>query len=189
MSSRAIKIIFTFVVCVIAVIGTLNKADATLQNQDLIVQIKENNQEFTDLLNAKADPEDLLKFLHEIIDNDAEIFLSINNPEIKDAGLIEMKLSKADYINSYLYGPRQVKNYHADIKTLEVDVDAEKQEVKTKERMTESGIMLNPNDYQDKGRPFTSYTTCESHHAVNEEGSLTLQRSKCHTDILYEEAV
>ena len=189
MSSKAIKIILALIVCVIAVIGSLNNADATLQNQELVMKIKADNEKFTKMLNAKSNPEALLQFLHNKVDNDAQIVMSINNPEIKEAGDIEMKLTKADYINSYLYGPRQVKNYQASIKTLEVDVDTDNSAVKTKERLTESGMMLNPNDYQDKGRPFTSYTTCESQHSVDEEGDIKLKSSKCHTDILYEEAV
>ena len=189
MSSKAVQVIFALILCIIAIAGTLSNADATLQNQELVTKIQNDNKAFTKMLNAKSDPEALMKFLHEKIDNDAKIVMKINNPEAKDAGVIEMKLSKADYINSYIYGPRQVKNYHASIKTLKVDVDADSESITTKEMLTESGIMLNPHDYQDKGRPFTSYTSCESSHVVSETGDITLKRSNCHTDILYEESV
>lgn len=189
MSSKTITIILALVISIIAMAGTFNKADATLQNQEIVAKIQQDNAKFTKILNAKADPEALMEFLHNKIDNDAKIEMSINNPEIKDAGSIEMKLSKADYINSYIYGPRQVKDYHAIIKTIKIDVASNKENVTTKEMLTESGTMLNPHDYQDQGRPFTSYTSCESEYNVTEDGNVVLKNSKCHTDILYEEAV
>lgn len=189
MSSKTIMIIFALVISIIAIAGTLNKAAAKLQNQDIVEKIQQDNAKFTKILNAKADPEALMEFLHNKLDNDAKIEMSINNSEMKDAGVIEMKLSKADYINSYIYGPRQVKNYHASIKTIEIDVASDKENVTTKEMMIESGIMLNPHDYQEQGRPFTSYTSCESQYNVTEDGNVMLKTSKCHTDILYEEAV
>lgn len=183
---HAFKVIVSLIVF-LAAVGMINQADATLQNQDVIIKVRENNAQFSALLNAKANPETLMKFLHNTIRDDAEIYLSINNTEMKQAAPVEMKISKADYINSYLYGPRQVKNYHADITTLKVDVDGAR--VKTKEMLIESGTTMNPHDYQDKGRNFTSRTTCESEHTVNENGNIALKRSKCRTDILYDEAV
>lgn len=189
MSSKAITITLALITGLILVAASLNNASATLQNQDIVTQIKEDNEQFSKMLNNKNNPEALMQFLHNKVDNDAEIVMNINNPEIKEAGEIEMKLTKADYINSYLYGPRQVRNYQASIKTLDVNVDEASKAVTTKEMMTESGFMMNPNDYQDKGRSFTSYTSCTSKHDVTEDGDIRLKHSTCHTDILYDEAV
>lgn len=186
MSSRTLKIIVSLIVF-LAAVGVMKQADATLQNQDVITKLRDNNAQFSALLNAKSDPKDLMEFLHSTIDENAEIYLSVNNTDMKQAEAIEVKVSKADYINSYLYGPRQVKNYHVDIMTLKVDVDGER--VKSKEILTETGVIMNLHDYQDKGRDFTSRTTCESEHAIVEGGELSLTHSKCHTDILYDEAV
>ena len=186
MSSRTLKIIASFIVF-IAVAGAMKQADATLQNQEIITKIRDKNTQFSALLNAKSDPEDLMKFMHESIDENAEIYLSVNNTDMKQAEALEVKVSKSEYINSYLYGPRQVKNYHVDIMTLKVDVEGE--QVKTKEILTETGIIMNLHDYQDKGRDFTSRTTCESQHEIVKGGKLSLTHSKCHTDILYDEAV
>lgn len=189
MSSKAVTTILALMICVIAIAGTINTAGATLKNQDIITTVQNNNARFAEILNAKDDPEVLMEFLHNKVDHAAKIEMSINNPDINDAGPIKVNLGKADYINSYLYGPRQVKNYQASIKTVKIDVASDKQTVQTQEVMTESGIMLNPHDFQDEGRPFTSYTNCESEHNVSDKGEVTLKSSKCHTDILYEEAV
>lgn len=186
MSSRILKIIASIIIFT-AAISAMKQADATLQNQEIITKIRDKNTQFSALLNAKADPEDLMKFMHETIDDNAEIYLSVNNTDMNQAEALEMKISKTEYINSYLYGPRQVKNYHADILTLKVDVEGE--QVKTKEIITETGVIMNIHDYQDKGRDFTSRTTCESQHEIVKGGKLSLTHSKCHTDILYDEAV
>lgn len=186
---KTVKIAVLPITCAIIYVATFNNADAKLNNQELVTKIKEDNKTFSKILNAKSDLETLLKFLHEKIDSDAKITMKINNPETKDADTIEMNLSKADYINSFLYGPRQVKSYKAEIKTLKVDIDSNAETIKTKDMITESGIMLNPHDYQDKGRPFTSYTSCQSEHTVLESGDIKLTNSQCQTDIRYEEAV
>ncbi|NCT41354.1 MAG: hypothetical protein GW778_06820 [Alphaproteobacteria bacterium] len=185
MKHITIKAITLISILTILPISTLNSANA---KRDVISQLKENNAQFSQILNAKSDPEILLDFLHNKIDDSADITISVKNPQINNAGAIEMKLTKADYINSYLYGPRQVKNYHADIKTLNAKMDDETNTLNTKEILTESGTMLNPHDYADPGRPYSSITACESQYSV-ESGQPTLKKATCKTQIAYEEAV
>ncbi|MFK7840231.1 MAG: hypothetical protein AB8B83_07860 [Bdellovibrionales bacterium] len=185
MLNKAFKLIAVSSFCAIAAALSLNPAGAKL---DAISQVKSNNAEFSQILNAKLDPEVLLDFMHDKIADDAKITISVKDPKNKDAGEIEVKLTKTDYINSYLYGPRQVKDYRADIKTMDIEVDEKTNTLKAKEILTESGIMLNPFDYQDPGVPYTSYTSCEAEYKI-ESGEPTLQQTTCNTQIAYQESV
>lgn len=186
---KTLKFALPLAACIMLIKPVYNTADASTQTNDIASKIQQNNQTFAKMLNAKSEPEKLMQFMHKTIDNDAQIKMTINNPELEDAGVMEVKLSKADYINSYLYGPRQVKNYRADIQTVNVEVDESSNVVKTKDILIESGIMLDPRDHQAKGRDFTSRTTCESKHTLDENQDVQLEASVCHTDIQYPQSI
>lgn len=152
-------------------------------------EIEANLAKFETILNEKQDPMVLLDFLHETIDNGAEIKMTINSPSENTGAPSDMVLNKADYINSYLHGPRRIQNYKADIQTLSVSVNAETQIVKSRELFIEQGTAKDPMDVNALGQDFTSRTVCESEYNQDENSRLILKNSVCHTDILYEQNV
>jgi len=151
-------------------------------------KVKDKNKVFVQILNAKSSPEDLLKFMHDSVDEDAVIKMTVNDPEQK-VPQMTFQLSKADYINSYLYGPRQIKNYHADLKTTNVEYDHLSHTIKAKETLIESGITQDPHNHRNTGRNFTSQTICDVEHGINKADGITLKSSECETHIFYEEDI
>lgn len=185
-TDRLLTTIFIAGILILSTFASKN-VEARNQTQTIEEKVKRTASTFEAMLNAKSDPEELMEFMHNTISNDVQITLIINSPEEKQTTEIERKLTKAEYINSYLYGPRQVENYHASIKTMDINVGADNKTVTSKEIMTESGTIKNPHNYKDKGREFISRTVCNLQRTLDSRDNLILQLSTCKTEISYPE--
>lgn len=151
-------------------------------------KIRENYKLFADILNAKAEPEALIDFMHSSISQDAEFLMDISNAEGPSKQNTEAVLSKADYINSYLYGPRMVKGYNIQINVENVEALGDNSEWVSKVNFVESGAMQDIQDVRHRAKPFTSYTSCATVHGY-EDDSFVLIKATCRTEILYEQDV
>lgn len=165
-----------------------NIAQAKNTPQNMQTQIQTNAKTLETLLNVQNDPEQLLSFLDNIVSNQAEIHLTINN----DAHNLEpakVKLTKADYINSYLYGPKQVEDYKAKIQTQIMHVDYDAKILVSKEALLETGTMKTAPAQKTQGDAFKTLTICESHYKISTEKHLKLETSTCEVNINIEESV
>ena len=149
-------------------------------------KIRESFQNFSSILNEKSAPEELIKFLHESIKQDAEFKLVINNPQI-NSNASEETLTKADYINSFLYGPRTIQNYNMDIKVKNISKQDSGNKWISNVVYIESGDMKT-NYSSAPGKPFTSITSCEVTHILEKSNPL-LDSATCKTQILAEQDV
>lgn len=177
-------------ICVVAsllVLAPAAIATGNTGNNDLTQQVTQDFERFETLLNEKQDPEKLLEFLHGIIDQDATFEMTVR--DYQDAGKLDTKITlhKADFINSYIWGPRQVADYHADFKTLNVSKNQDNTLTSTAV-FTERGRMMDVQDPTKQGQDFISETTCVSTHGI-ENSKVTLKSGTCKTDIVYEQAI
>lgn len=156
---------------------------------DKAEEIKSYYAAFENILNEKGNPEKLMDFLHKSVSQDAKFSLEVHNPDQNQAAP-DMILDKAEYINSYLYGPRQIRNYKVQIKTMNVEWDEKAQAGTSKEIFLERGLTINPKDpLHSRGRAFTSQTSCTSVHGLNDQDQLVVKNSACKTEIFYEQEV
>ncbi len=145
--------------------------------------IEEGHKAFADALNLK-DPKKLVDFLHTHIAPEAKFNVKVSSDDAKTAPS-EVTMGKADYINSYLYGTRQVKNYHMDIKTGAVKT-TEGGKLEVQETYIETGLMTNPADPSKPGQDFISRTSCVTSYSAGEnEKGLRVDGATCKTDISF----
>lgn len=159
-------------------------ASAHQNNEDgFATTIETHYKKFETMLNTQATPETMIEFLHNAIDNNAKIHMVISNHDTANTDKTEIEISKADYINSYLYGPRQIGNYHADVKVSDIKINKQNKTASATETLTETGYVQNPKNYEDKGDEFTSQTVCTSHYSFDKNQAPVLKASNCKTDI------
>lgn len=183
---RIILIVFMAVLSAFALSQhTLARGSAV----DVKGKIVGNFETFETILNAKAAPEVLMDFLHETISHSAEFHVLVENTEIQGKAPEQIKLDKADYINSYLYGPRQIEDYKADIKVLDITLSDDSKAASSKEILTERGMMKDPMNPDDYARGFVSRTQCQSDYVMNDAQEPVLETSVCHTQIMFEQGV
>lgn len=187
--STFLQVFAIFSVSMMAVAAFHNSADANNWGKNIAKEIENRHQTFEAKLNAQNDPEGLMEFLHETISQSAKITMEIHDDAAPIDQPLAHKLDKADYINSYLYGPRQIDNYRADLKTVDIQIDAQTQTVKSEELLTETGRTRVPPGVKGKAQDFTSRTECESIHGLDDNDALVLMYSKCETDIIVDQAI
>lgn len=128
-----------------------------------------------------------IRLMHEQISDDATFRLTVTNPDSDNSGKSPvMEMNKQDYINTYIQGSHFIADYHMAIQSFGFEYDPATDEAETVDVMTESGMM--PTQFNDKGKPFVSRTTCHTRHAMR-QGSLVATGSECHTDITFEEEI
>lgn len=171
--------------CTIAALICICMGGAMARENNLMKQVEQTYSTFETMLNEGNQPQELMAFLHDTISDDAAIEVTISNPSAPAGAPDEMTLSKADYINSYVYGPRTVDGYAVQIKTAEIGNDKAQNTVTTRDTLTERGTVKNPMDPQDKGKDFISRTECQSTFA-GKDGHAVLQSATCHTSIAFE---
>ncbi|MBL4804825.1 MAG: hypothetical protein JKY71_08165 [Alphaproteobacteria bacterium] len=169
------------------VFAPLSTATGNTGNEELTQQVTQDFERFETLLNQKQDPQQLLEFLHGIIDQDATFEMTVRDYQSKTAQDTKITLHKADFINSYIWGPRQVAGYQADFKTLKVNKTDDKTLTSTA-IFTERGRMMDMQDPSKQGQDFISETVCVSTHGI-EKAKVTLKGGTCKTDIVYEQAI
>ncbi len=152
--------------------------------EETLIQSKKNLE---DLLTHKEKLDDLSAFLDSSIDQDVAIIIQTIEPGAGSPSP-EVELSKADYINSYVYGPRAIKDYLVDIEITDFEYNASQNVATTQEIMTESGLRLDPWDHKAPGIQFTSKTKCVSSYTL-EAQTPKLASSDCKTVILEEEDI
>lgn len=188
---RLVLILFLSVLCLIVMAALQfgpNAANAAIDAED---RIAANFKTFETLLNEGDAPEKLMTFLHETISNEAEFRVRISNEAAagQGQGANDVTLNKADYINSYLYGPRQVEDYQAQIEVLDITMDKGSQRAHSQEVLVERGYMRNPAKPNDYSQGFVSRTACQSEYTINAKQKPVLEKSVCKTDIAFEQGV
>lgn len=146
--------------------------------------------EFETILNSKNEPEVIMDFLHKTIDQNATFSVEISNNETSNSQKTKSKLTKADYINSYLYGPRMVENYNIEI-NAEVTKSLPSEGLwMYRTTFIETGNIKDINNLNAKPRPFASITSCDTIHGYNAgKKAISLKESNCVTQISYEQEV
>lgn len=156
---------------------------------DYKAQIQNNLKTFEQILNnPQAEPEKLMEFLHNTIAKDAKFSMTINVPDAPMKGPASHEIGKAEYINSFLYGPRQIQNYKANIKTKDVQVDRTTGVVIAESVMTEQGTVKKKAGEKIFNEGFTSTTTCRSEYVQGENQGLVIKASDCTTQISTEQS-
>ncbi len=184
---RSVLLSICLVVSILA-LALSQPANGTTKTKDVETRISQDFEQFESLLNQKQNPEALVEFLHSIIDQDAKFEMTVRDYQDRNAQSTKMVLGKADFINSYLYGPLQVANYKADFKTLKVSKNGDNTLTSTA-IFTERGRMLDAQDPTKYGPEFVSETVCVSTHGVESDERVTLKGSSCKTDIIYEQSI
>lgn len=173
-------------VMALTIMGGLTYAESTSAEE----KIGAIYTEFASILNDQGQPEAIMDFLHEKVDQDANFTMKISNPDAGQAQDTESVLTKADYINSYLYGPRMVQNYKVSINVENTESLPEKGSWVSRVTFVESGNMRTPYDVTVKPKPFSSFTTCDAVHGFAEgKKDLVVKQANCFTEIFYEQEV
>lgn len=176
----------TLAACATGTYASANSPEQTAPEQTAEEKILQSKENLEDLLSHKEKINDLSAFLHTAIDKDAAIMVQTIEPGAGNAAPKTIELSKTDYINSYVYGPRAIKDYRVDIQITDFEFDAQNNVVKTHEVMTESGTKLDPWNYKAPGVQFTSKTKCTSSYSLKTQ-TPKLSGSDCKVVILQEE--
>ena len=153
-----------------------------------IKDIQSNAKRFESLLNQKSDERALINFMHNAISHNADIHVSVDRPQTMHPVPESLKLSKEDYINSFVLGPRMIQNYHASITQSDFRYDAAKGIVHVKETLKETGLQPNPQNVNDSGQDFETITACAATYTVTGNEPL-LTSSDCKTVIAFEQGV
>lgn len=149
---------------------------------DTITLITEKNQTMSALLENRAAMQETIAFMHEHISENAVFEMSISNETMPaDTQGQNIKMDKADYINSFIQGSHFVDKYKVSIKTVDVQPSQDNKTAISKEIMTEEGIILNPYNLQEKGKPFISTTSCTTLHQLDGKKAISV-KAQCHTD-------
>ena len=166
---------------------TGNKADAKRADIALEQKVKDSFSTLETLLNKPQSPEKLLKFLHESVDDTAKIRMTVSDEQAKETSNQNMVLDKAQYINSYLLGPRHIENYRMHITDVKIQDASDPQMLMVQSTQVESGRMLDLYDYNKKGPNFKNETTCVSVYTLGDAQQAVLKDSACTTKIIYEQ--
>lgn len=167
------------VITLIFIVSTPLIAEATQTGitKDLIV---EKNAKMQSLL-QKRDPQLTMNFLHSHISDNATFEISFeNNTMPKEIKKNSLKMDKAAYINSFIFGQNYIDNYNVKIKTQNVEIVENGKTAIVEEIMTEEGVMLNPNNILDEGIPFLSVTTCKTTYGFK-AGVVQSDKASCNT--------
>lgn len=172
----------------IILIGTSIHSNAR-QTPDSITLITEKNQTLSELLENRAAIQETIAFMHNHISENAVFEMSMNNETMpKDIPNQNIKMDKVDYINSFIQGAHFVDEYKVSIKTIAVEPSDDQKTAISKEIMTEEGVILNPHNLQEEGKPFISTTSCTTLHQL-EGGKAISVKAQCHTDTSFLNAV
>ena len=163
-----------------------NLANANFPHKHAGQQLQDNVKKFEQLLNVQDNPETLLEFLDTTVSNDVTIQMTIKN-DAESQPPAEVTLTKADYINSYLYGPRQVDNYQAKVSAQIVHIDQDAEVLVSKETLIETGTMKPPLNAKEAPMDFTTLTLCENQYSIAPTQDVVLESSKCKVNIKIEE--
>lgn len=170
----------------VAVAALFVFSSLTANASDTEAQFENHIQQFANVLNKQQDPEALVNFLHESVDQDAQIVMKLDG-DAKPKEVPDMlTVGKVDYINNFLYGTRRVRDYRAEIVTQDIQFDAETNRVVAKYVLKETGmVFMRPGDYTRKSMvPFESSTNCVSHYDVSDKDTgFVLQTEACETQL------
>ncbi len=166
----------------IAVIFCISNSLSVQANDNIITQtlIVEQNEKMEELL-QKRDPKETINFLHSNISENAEFNIQVNNPMAQTTQTKQsFKMSKADYINSFITGMHYVDKYDVDIKTSDIQISKDQKTATVIEVMIEEGTILNAQNLSNPGLPFLSTTTCTKIYKI-EAGKMQSNQAFCKT--------
>lgn len=147
-----------------------------------ITLITEKNQTMSALLENRSEMQETIAFMHEHISENAVFEMSMSNETMPaDMQGQNIKMDKADYINSFIQGTHFVDQYKVSIKTVDVQPSKDNKTAISKEIMIEEGLILNPRNLQEEGKPFISTTSCTTLHQLDGEKAISV-KAQCHTD-------
>lgn len=187
-NSKSVKILTLTALSVLGltIMGSLTYAESATAEE----KIGKIYKEFATILNDQGQPEAIMDFLHEKVAQDANFTMKISNPDEDNGKGTQAVLSKADYINSYLYGPRMIDGYNVSINVESTESLPEKGSWVSRVTFVESGSIKSPYDIKVKPRPFSSFTTCDSVHGFEDgKKNLVVKQANCFTEIFYEQEV
>ena len=151
--------------------------------------VEYKNAALTKLLNDRQNPAGSTQYLHDHISENAKFDLTVTNPAMPQIASDQtIKMSKQDYINSYIQGPTFITDYRIDIKTTSFTYDEKTGEARSKDIITERGTVQSHRPDAKKGKDMVSTTICNTVHTLK-DGKVATTGAKCHTDVSFEESV
>ncbi|NCO02657.1 MAG: hypothetical protein GW903_00515 [Alphaproteobacteria bacterium] len=174
-------ILLTIVTLIGLTIGSSLQTQASTA-PDYLALISEKNKTMSSLLEDRSNMQETITFLHQHISETATFEMSMSNTTMpKDMLQQNIKMSKADYINTFIHGTHYVDDYEVSIETIAVQPANDGKSVISQEIMTEQGVALNPNDVKEAGKAFISTTKCITTHKIEGEKAVAVD-AKCHTN-------
>ena len=177
--------IISFLLIAFASIVSHKVAHASLSVNDE-KSVRDHYVKMEKVLSNRRDHEALVSFFHTAIHDEASFEMTFSNPAISKGQQTNLKMTKQDYINSFLVGSAQVHDYSAVVEPLEIK--SEGSTITALSLLKERGYVLNPQDQSALPQYFESQTLCKSEH-VEDNGAIQVVDSHCKTNVSYESAI
>ncbi|MCK6418477.1 MAG: hypothetical protein L6Q57_06010 [Alphaproteobacteria bacterium] len=179
-----------FLVCfILAVLATLTSHSFQARGASVDLEaLRGVYQRWERVMNVpRTERAQAIRFMHEIIADQAQFVVKVSNPAFKTADVENLKLTKSDYINSFVQGTNFVDNYHVAFQTLDMTEDGQGG-AQAQILITERGIMKDPYALQRPGQAFESRTLCQTSHNKTEHGYV-LTGGTCASTVALEESI
>ena len=179
-----------FYTCLLILLPTVSMAqDAFIASlrQDPEQSVRQYYHDMERVLSNRMEYDAVMKFFHQGVNDQASFTMTVDNPSMTSAQQGQsFKMTKQDYINSFLIGSAGVRDYSVSVEP--VNIRAIGDEIQSVSVLKERGYVENPSDFAALPQYFESRTVCHSQHKDN-NGTVQLTESECQTTISHESSI
>lgn len=181
------KVLYTLVLIVLPSFAMAQDSVIASLSQSSEQNVRQYYDDMERVLSDRMNYESVMKFFHEGVNDNASFMMSVENPSLSDAQKGQsFKMTKQDYINSFLIGSAGVRDYAVSVEPVQVQRVGD--HVQSVSVLKERGYVENTSDVAALPQYFESSTVCHSRHKEN-EGSMQLVESACKTTIANESSI